>query len=607
MPANIDLASVSIFDSNPYRRLLKTSLILLIVVSGMFLWVSDPVNANVEAMLDNDPVGLRIFAPSIAVSGQSIDINVQAWDKYERLVGHYSAEVQFDSTDALADLPEAYQYISSSIIPQGVVESRYLFSGDKGMQEFSVTFNSPGIHYIFVNDSDGLSGMSNPIVVYNTAPAEYLYWGDIHGHSSRCDGSGTLLEVIRYARNIAMCDFASITSHDQYLHPSNLMMSGALWSTIWENQKDVINQYNIPNEFVLLQGYEYSGGYVNSSVGDMCIYSRGSDIPLFRAQSKNHHTPDLLFDAFREWENENGIELMAIPHHMAHKTVTLTYDWSYYDPEFISLAEIYSVHGSSEMLTSYGNQYPLLGGSRILESNDINKSGYYLQDALAMGYKLGIMASGDSHDGHIGHSISHTSNYNLQGPLSWSNMFGGAIRANHHYPNGMVAIRAPSLTRESVFDSLWSRSCYGVKGVGRPYLDFQINGVQAGQQDSTVYLPSVNGTRTISFTVACGGGTLVNTIERVQIYKNNVLWFDQEVNDRVTTLVLNDTATISGLYYDQSIGEWRDDGLYYVNDNAAVPSDPASLNSGGFDVYYGKMYDTEGGVAWIGPIWVGTT
>jgi hypothetical protein len=312
-----------------------------------------------------------------------------------------------------------------------------------------------------------------------------------------------------------------------------------------------------------------------------------------------------MFDAFREWEAETGSEIMAIPHHVAHTTPGLTYDWSYFDSEFIPLVEIYSVHGSSEMPTSLGNRYPLLTGATEIESAAMNESGYYLQDGLAMGYKFGIMASGDSHDGHIGHSIQHTSNHNFQGPLSWTNIFGGAIRANHHYVNGMVAVRAPSLTREGVFDSLWSRSCYGARGVSRPYLDFSINGIQAGEQDSTVNLSSENDTRTISFTVACGGGTSENIIERIQIYKNNVLWLDQEINDRITTLNINDTATIAGLYYDQSLGEWRDDGQFYVNEYANNPSNPASLNSGGFDVYYGKMYDTEGGVAWIGPIWVG--
>ena len=104
---NNDLSSVPIFPSrNHYRRLLTASVLLLILVSGLSLWTSNPANINIEAMLDNNPVGLRIFAPSIAVSGQSLEINVQAWDKYERLVGQYSAEVEFDSTDSLANLPD---------------------------------------------------------------------------------------------------------------------------------------------------------------------------------------------------------------------------------------------------------------------------------------------------------------------------------------------------------------------------------------------------------------------------------------------------------------------------------------------------------------------
>ena len=83
--------------------------------------------------------------------------------------------------------------------------------------------------------------------------------------------------------------------------------------------------------------------------------------------------------------------------------------------------------------------------------------------SLKYGLKVGFMASGDSHDGHIGHSISHTAPiiYCKDPYHGWVATF---YRTLQHYPNGMTAVFASSLTRESVYDALWDRNCYAVKG-----------------------------------------------------------------------------------------------------------------------------------------------
>ena len=74
---------------------------------------------------------------------------------------------------------------------------------------------------------------------------------------------------------------------------------------------------------------------------------------------------------------------------------------------------------------------------------------------------MGIVASGDSHDGHPGNS-------------EW-------LRVRRGYRGGLVAVFAPELTREAVFDALWDRACYGTTGA-RILMDVRLSGAQMGQE-----------------------------------------------------------------------------------------------------------------------------
>jgi hypothetical protein len=79
--------------------------------------------------------------------------------------------------------------------------------------------------------------------------------------------------------------------------------------------------------------------------------------------------------------------------------------------------------------------------------------------ALAQGWQLGLIASSDDHAGRPGAS-------------DW-------LRVKQGYPGGLVAVWAPELKRESVFDALWNRRCYGTTGA-RIILEFSVDGEPMG-------------------------------------------------------------------------------------------------------------------------------
>jgi len=67
-----------------------------------------------------------------------------------------------------------------------------------------------------------------------------------------------------------------------------------------------------------------------------------------------------------------------------------------------------------------------------------------------MGYRMTMYVASDEHDGHPGHSLSHTRAYiGHQRPYSLWN-----TRNEHPYPGGLTAVYVNNLTREGVFSGL---------------------------------------------------------------------------------------------------------------------------------------------------------
>jgi hypothetical protein len=116
--------------------------------------------------------------------------------------------------------------------------------------------------------------------------------------------------------------------------------------------------------------------------------------------------------------------------------------WKYHDPRFEPVVEITSVHGVSEAV---GHPKCIYGP---VESGMV-------QSALARGYRLGFIGSGDTHDGHPGMRA----------------LGGGCM--------GLAGIYATELTRQAVFDALRARRVYATTGC-RAVLRFHMGEVHMG-------------------------------------------------------------------------------------------------------------------------------
>ncbi len=119
-------------------------------------------------------------------------------------------------------------------------------------------------------------------------------------------------------------------------------------------------------------------------------------------------------------------------------------------------------------------------------------------------------------------------------------------------------------------------------------------------------VPNATSVRELDITIAMDGlsrqhGTRT-VMANVTIMKNSVPWKSFAIDDVATRLVIHDDAAITGTSYTGCIQ--KDDGSWYIHERSITPVNPSTLNTGGADYYYVRVSDSNGGAAWIGPIWV---
>ncbi len=270
-----------------------------------------------------------------------------------------------------------------------------------------------------------LEASANPLLV-SSGPR--ILWGDLHGHTAVSDGTGSPQDYFEYARDVAALDLAALTDHDHWglefldEHPE-----------LWRQSVSAARAAQRPGLFLALPGYEYTdwiGGHRH-------VVFFGEQTPLYSSFDERYDTPLKLREALR------GSEALILPHHPAGGPIAI--DWSVpADEELEPVVEICSAHGSSESLDA----------PRVIHSP---RPGSFVRDALESGRRLGLVGSGDGHDGHPG--------------LAWK---------GPHYPTGgLAAILAEDLDGAGVRKALVARRCYATSGP-RILLRFAVGSVRMG-------------------------------------------------------------------------------------------------------------------------------
>ena len=166
------------------------------------------------------------------------------------------------------------------------------------------------------------------------------------------------------------------------------------------------------------------------------MYYRDGNGPVFSSLDERSGTPEEL------WKHLEPYEAMTIAHHVGGGPVATNWEMVPGPQEW--LVEICSIHGSSEYYGAEACIYRPVKGA-------------FVRDALLRGYRLGIIGSGDTHDGHPGRRT-----------------VGAAV-------SGLLGVYSPELTREAVWEAFRRRHVYATSGP-KIVLNFRVADAPMGSE-----------------------------------------------------------------------------------------------------------------------------
>lgn len=322
-----------------------------------------------------------------------------------------------------------------------------------GVRRWRAKLDRPGPARL-VARAGALTATSNPIRVHAVAPARRLRWGDIHAQCVVGCGARTLDAFFAHARDFARLDFAS--------HQANCFLVS---TPEWRDTEEVTARYDEEGRFAALLGLEWSAD--TDKGGDRNLYFPSDAAPITRC---SHEYVADMSDAGSDLPRAEDLHA----HYRGTKTLIglhvggRTTDLSRHEPSLERLIEVHSTHATSE---------------------------WFLFEALARGYRMGVTAGSDGVDGRPGASHpGHQSVRNVRG--------------------GLVAAPLTSLTREGVWEALSARRCYATNGP-RIRLDFEAEGHPMGAEFRARRVPelsiSVEGTGPLEAIDIFRGTTIVHS------------------------------------------------------------------------------------------------
>jgi hypothetical protein len=287
----------------------------------------------------------------------------------------------------------------------GLPDSYRFTDQDLGAHRFEgLSVSETGTYAVKAEDvASGLSAEGNPLVCVSAMPEDRPFWGDLHGQSEETVGTNPVSSYFTFARDSALVDFAGHQGNDFQITEA-----------VWDEIKHQANTHNDPGRFVAYVGWEWSG---NTPVGgDHNVYYPGDDGPLYRSShvlipDKSDLNTDCLHvtDLYQALK---GKDVLLVPH-VGGRYANL--EW--HDPELEAVVEVYSEWGEFE---------------------------WFLKEAIEKGYRVGFTAGSDDHKGRPGAAYSGSGSFGVYG--------------------GLTCIQAKELTRESLWEAIKARRCYGTTG-----------------------------------------------------------------------------------------------------------------------------------------------
>jgi hypothetical protein len=379
-----------------------------------------------------------VIHPTVTV-GEKFEILIRALDEFGNSCRDYEGEV-------FLTIPEFES--SEYSIPASV----FFTKNDKGSKRITecIIYKEGPFHVKAKEANSVFETLSNGGTVRKVN--EYnLFWGDMHGQTNFTIGTGSLDEYFSFARDVGGVDFTGWQGNDFEIDDEK-------WLSVREKTKE----YNAPEKFIVFLGYEWSG--VTPRGGDHNVYFLDDNEHFYPSSNglDRKHKTDLKYNA--PFVNDlykicaGRKDVLTIPH-VGGRHGNL----DYYNPEFTSVIEIHSHHGTFE---------------------------WFAKEAMRRRIKVGFVASSDD----------HTCRPGLSYPLGKS----GNTLTSFDVGSGYVGVYAKSLTREGIWEALKNRRCYA-SDMGRIRLAVHVDSHWMGEEINCAESPEIK--------VSVVGSSPVDTIQ----------------------------------------------------------------------------------------------
>lgn len=368
-------------------------------------------------IIPGNATSLQVLAPSIVQPGESTDVVVRALDYYGNTAGKFNGTLDVEVSDPDADFAETVEV-------------------DGSVSHIPIECNTHGVHRVTVTDVEtGWLATSNPLRCDPQGQFK-IHWGDIHGQSGKTVGTGSIDEYFRFARDEGMLDFTSHCAND-------FQVDEEYWAEI----QDAVKKYHETGEHVTLLCNEWSANTVSG--GDNNVYYFDDGEPLVASGSwqngegfNKHRGTYPIEDLYKYYEGRDDV--LIVPH-QGGRPARLR-NPNDIDSSLTTLIEINSIWGVFE---------------------------WFGQEAIERGYKVGFIAGSDDHTGRLG-AARPTSHFTVDETASLQ-------AADFNVKGGLMAAKMDALTRESLWDAMTERRCYGTTGE-RILLDVDLDGAEMGTE-----------------------------------------------------------------------------------------------------------------------------
>ncbi len=473
-------------------------------------------------VIADEPARLHVVArPPAGVDSDEFDLVISVRDQFGNLAD-YEGTLKLESTDPDAALPDAVSVNEGAglcrISPGRPLHGVARIDGCRtSARRARVTVYDP---------RQELIGTSNVVAPAFGGEDHHVYFGDLHvmtGDHGRMMLGGTEY-AHRWARDVQGLDFTVATN------------SGADEQS-WAEDLRLDDEFTEPGRFVVIPAMERY-----AVTGHKNVYFRSSEgVP---------HMPKMSPAEMFEWLARLDLPCLVISHHTNCHSETSRYhawgphDFSTIDPRFERLIEITQDRGSFER--------DEVGGAVSLGGH-----GSSVQDALALGLRLGFVGGTDNHRGQPGSKRSNL----------------GGLVADEIINGGITGVLAPRLTREAIFDALWERRCYATTSE-RILLDVRLGEHMMGSDLTAEEAAPFASEREIRIE-AIGR----RHIDRIEVVCNNETVASCEIDDEDALITYTDPTPL-----------------------AEVP--PVSSKAPDVVFYYVRLIEADGNMAWSSPIWL---